>query len=308
MCVVGVKYIQGYGWVGAKNRDRNYKTEVHIVQSNRKNIQRLYIDDQLSRWTEGVNEYGVSVVSASFSVKSDEKEGDKVVDKRSSKRNQPGYYSPDGRKVRNSLLFKTPLKAINYLAKEELAGATYVFNEEECYLMEGGFTVKKEDASKDNPREFIYKIKEISREVGYSCRTNHGIDIPELGYKKDADDEKIIRSRKSSEKRYDIVCKSISKDLRDPSELLDSFAETPEDDKFMNPIRVGNPKKGDMVTTGQLLIVAKERTLHYRPIFSTVRFEYDKINGPDAKTFFEIISTRKLLSFKEYFDKKNIYK
>jgi len=65
-------------------------------------------------------------------------------------------------------------------------------------------------------------------------------------------------------------------------------------------MRTGSIKKGEMVTTGQLLIVPKERTLHYRPIYSSVSFDYNRLSGPEAKTFFEIISSRKLLSFKEF--------
>ena len=103
MCVVAVKYIKGHGWIGVKNRDRNYKADIEIVQSNRHGTQRLYIDDKLSRWSEGVNEYGVSIISASFSVKSDEKEGDKILLKRKNKRKQLGYYSPDGRAIRKAL-------------------------------------------------------------------------------------------------------------------------------------------------------------------------------------------------------------
>ena len=71
MCVVAVKKINNFGWIGVKNRDRNYETEVVINQNNREGMQRLYIDDKLSRWTEGLNEYGVCVLSASLSVKSD---------------------------------------------------------------------------------------------------------------------------------------------------------------------------------------------------------------------------------------------
>jgi len=69
----------------------------------------------------------------------------------------------------------------------------------------------------------------------------------------------------------------------------------------MNPVRTGDPEKQDMVTTGQLLIVPKTKTLHYRPIESKIEFEYNKINHPEAKTFFEIISSRSLLTFLEYF-------
>lgn len=77
MCVIAVKYFEDIGWVGAKNRDRNYQPKVNIVQSNRTGVQRLYIDDALTRYTEGLNEYGVCILSAALSVKNDEKEAEK---------------------------------------------------------------------------------------------------------------------------------------------------------------------------------------------------------------------------------------
>ena len=305
MCVVAIKYLKDHGWVGAKNRDRNYKAEVEIVQSNRHDVQRLYIDDKLSRWSEGVNEYGVSIISASFSVKSDEKEGDKIILKRKNKRDQYGYYSPDGRAIRKALLMKTPKEALNVLIQHSLAGATYVFNEKDCYILEGGFTVRKDDVTADNPREYQYKVKHLSpNEDECSCRTNHGIMMPQLGYHKNPTNPRLVKSRKSSEKRLEYATKVISSEITEPGELMDLLAKCPDKDQFMNPLRVGNVNKGDMVTTGQLLIIPKERTLHYRPIFSKVKFDYNRLSGPDSKTFFEIISSRKLLSFKDFVGNK----
>ena len=305
MCTIGVKYLDKHGWVGVKNRDRNYKTDVEIVQSNRFKTQRLYIDDKLSRWTEGVNEYGVAIISSSFSVKSDEKEGDKIAltQKAKNKRNQVGYYSSDGKTIREALLQKTPEAALKVLVDGNLAGATYVFNERKCYILEGGYTVKKADASKENPREYTHKVQEIKPEKSFSCRTNHGVLVPQLGYHTNPTDDRLIRARTSSEKRLEYANKFISKDIDEPSDLIDAFARSPDKDVFMNPIRTGNVKKSEMVTTGQLLIIPKERTLHYRPIYSSVSFDYNRLSGPEAKTFFEIISSRKLLSFKEFVDK-----
>ncbi len=105
MCVVAVKYFDGVGFVGAKNRDRNYLPSIQIIQSNRTGVQRLYIDDLKSRYTEGLNEFGLCILSASLSVKSDEKEGDKV-DALQRKRNDPGFMSPDGKTIRDALTFK----------------------------------------------------------------------------------------------------------------------------------------------------------------------------------------------------------
>jgi len=300
MCVVAVKYMDGYGWIGAKNRDRNYKTDVVITQSNRHKVQRLYIDDKLSRWSEGVNEHGLAIISASFSVKSDEKEGDKIILKRKNKRDSIGYYSPDGRAIRKALLAKTPKEALEILVELKLAGATYVFNENDCYILEGGFTVRKDDATLENPREYKYVINKISKEEECSCRTNHGVIIKELGYHKNPTDERLIKARESSEKRLEYARKFASVDIEEPGELIDQIAKCPNKDVFMNPMRTGNIKKGEMVTTGQLLIVPKERTLHYRPIYSSVSFDYNRLSGPESKTFFEIISSRKLLSFKEF--------
>lgn len=298
MCVVAVKYIKKFGWVGAKNRDRNYSTSIKVVNSNRDGIQRLFIDDQTTRWTEGVNEYGLSIISASFSVKSDEKEGEKVLSK--NKKKTP-IVSPDGLAIRNALRRKTPKEAAQYLIEKELAGATFIFNPEKCYLLEGGFTVKKEDATVENPRKYIYNLKEITQEEDHCVRTNHGIDIPSLGYSKNAKDDHLISARKSSETRWEIVNNYLRDNtISDPYEFLEAMSQKPNEDKFMNPIRTGDIKKADMVTTGQLLLVAKERTLHYRPIYSAVSFDYKKLNSEEAKTFFEIISSRKLLSFKEF--------
>ncbi len=291
MCVVAVKYFKNIGWVGAKNRDRSYLADVEITQSNRDDIQRLYIDDKLSRYTEGLNESGISIISASLSVKSDEKEGDKAANQDRYKKTN--YMSPDGKKIRDALKIKDPLKAAKYLIKNELAGMTYIFNQNECWLVEGGFTEKKEDV-KD--RDYIHKLIKIKDQ---SVRTNHGIELPQLGYKVDSKDPSFAKARKSSEERLRVAIQSVKK-VADPLEMIDALAVSPNSDPFMNPIRHGDPKKKEMVTTGQLLLVPADRTLHYRPIYSSVSFTYNKLNGPEAKTFFEIVSSRKLLGFKEY--------
>lgn len=301
MCVVAVKYLDKYGWVGAKNRDRNYVVNIDIVKSTRGDVQRLYIDDETTRWTEGINEYGLGILSASLSVKADEKEGDKSSASSTKGKKNP-IVSPDGLAIRRALLLSDPKKAAKSLIADRLAGATFIFNRDTCYLLEGGFTVKKEDASDDNPREYKYALKEISRKDNHAVRTNHGIDLPFLGYSKNGKDAITQRNRQSSESRWEAVEKAFdSMTIRDPHSVLECMSVKPNKDTFMNPIRTGNPKKGDMVTTGQLLLVPHECTLHYRPIYSGVRFDYPGINSKeDTRVFFEIISSRKLLSFQEH--------
>jgi hypothetical protein len=297
MCTVAVVYLKEYGWVGVKNRDRNYPVTIGITQSNRYETQRLYIDDKLSRWTEGTNEYGISILSAAFSVKSDEKEGAKMV--KGAVRDREGYFSPDGRSIREALKFKDIKKAVKHLTDSELAGATFVFDENRCFLIEGGFTVKKSNSTKENPREYFFNIKEIDKKDARCARTNHGIDLPELGYQRGGMTAEQKKARESSEERLKIVLKNLDS-VKEPGDLLKALADQPNKDTFMNPIRKGNTEKAEMATTGQLLIVPKTRTLHYRPIESKIEFEYNKINHPEAKTYFEIISSRNLLTFSEY--------
>lgn len=294
MCVVAVKYFDGVGWVGAKNRDRNYEPTVRIVQSNRTGVQRLYIDDLTTRYTEGLNEYGLCILSASLSVKSDEKEAEKKA--LPSGKREDGYMSPDGKDIRDALLLKTPKDAIKLLVERELAGSTIVFNDKECYLLEGGYTVKKQDEDDDNPRDYIHKIVKVN---DYIVRTNHGVLLPELGYSSNSEDPYYKKARQSSEERLKISRKSVE-ECTDPEELLNAISITPNKDPFMNPIRTGNPNKGDMVTTGQIMLTPKDRTMHYRPIYSQVEFKYSKLNGSESKTYFEIVSSRKLLGFMEW--------
>jgi len=301
MCVVAIRYIKGFGFCGSKNRDRNYATEIKVINSNRNDVQRLYIDDQMTRWTEGINEHGLSIISASFSVKSDEKEGEKVLSKKKSKK---PMVSPDGLAIRSALLLKDPKTAAKYLIDNELAGATFIFNRDTCYLLEGGFTIKKAASTKEVPREYVYNLKEITKKDRYAVRTNHGIDMPMLGYSENSDDPSVKKARASSEERWKIV-NNYLRDTKivEPSGLLDAMSQSPNTDVFMNPIRMGDPKKGDMCTTGTLLLVPSECTLHYRPIFSKVEFDYNKLSNETNKTFFEIISSRKLLSFKNFVKK-----
>jgi hypothetical protein len=303
MCVVAVKYIKEYGWVGVKNRDRNYVVNLDIVKSKRNGIQRLYIDDRTTRWTEGLNQYGVCIISASLSVKSDEKEGDKAMSRGSKKGERSPIVSPDGLTIRSALLLKTPLEAAKYIAASELAGATYIFNKDQCYLIEGGFNIKKTSPSaKTTPRKYTYVLKEISKKDNHSVRTNHGIDIPSLGYSKISKDAYTVRNRKSSESRWLAVEEAFDKsDISTPLDVIECLSVKPHKDPFLNPVRTGDPKKGNMVTTGQLLMVASECTMHYRPIYSSVSFDYPGLNASqDNKVFFEIISSRKLLSFQEF--------
>lgn len=275
MCVIVAKKFKDIGWVLAKNRDRNYVPTINIVQNNRRSIQRLYIDDEKTRYTEGVNEFGVSIVSSSLAVKKDEKEGEKATPN-----DDDTFFSPDGKKIRTALFEKTPEKALKALIETGLSGCALIANEENCYLLEGSY---------DENDEYFYKTLKIK---DYCVRTNHGVLLPKLGYEGG-------KERKSSLVRKDKT-ETLLKTVDNYEDILNALSIHDDKDFMMNPLRHGDYKKKEMMTTGQIVIEPKHRVLRYRPIHSDVIFKNTKINTQEAKTFFEIISTRKLMGFKEF--------
>lgn len=305
MCVIACKkFSGGVGWVGAKNRDRNYVPTVKIVQSNRNGIQRLYIDDEDTRYTEGLNEYGVCIISASLAVKDDEKEILKDVNRSKKPRREviDNYMSPDGKKIRDALYSKTPKTALQSLISSELTGCTLIFNKDQCFILEGGRRIEVISATEVKKGDYEYKYEEV-KDKDIIVRTNHGVFLPQYGYPTDSDDPEKIRSRKSSEVRMQMVLDELKK-IDNPEAMLDALSirkEKGNDDiAYMNPIRTGDIDKKEMVTTGQIMLTPSEKTMHYRPIHSDVEFSYTNINSPKNKTYFEVISNRRLLGFKEF--------
>lgn len=292
MCVVACKYFDGLGWIIAKNRDRNYKPTILIRKSFRKDTERLYIWDERTKYTEGINEHGVAIVSASVTVKEDEAEGrdaisQNTIDKKTKIKNRT-YYAPDGLRIRTALFERTASDAARKLIELEIPGNTIVADTERCFLLEGAFV---EDD------EYVYRLVEVMKDR-VAVRTNHGIYLPWTGYSKDIPDQ--VAKRESSEKRYDTTVVGLKR-AANFDQFLEALSDTSNDDPQLNPLRL-DPSRTSMRTTGQIVLVPKERTMHYRPIWCETEFDLDKLNTQEERTFFEIVSTRKLLSFKDFFN------
>lgn len=295
MCVLALKYFGNKGWVGAKNRDRSYKPTVRIRQSFRDGIERCLLWDTKTKWTEGLNEFGISILNTTMKVAKDEKEGEKAV---STPRTD--FYSPGGLAVRTALKEKTTKAALEKLIELKMEGFCAIFSKDEAYILEAPIFI-------DEPnREYEYKFIKCSKDNIY-IRTNHGIIFPEAGYPIESDDESLVSSRKSSESRYDISVLE-SKKAKTPLGLLRGLSSTPEKNPQMNPFRTsGTHGKHIMVTTGQILITPYNNTLHYRPIWSETEFDFNRINNNKSKTWFEIVSAKKLIdeskkTFKQFLE------
>lgn len=283
MCVIVAKHFSEIGWAIAKNRDRNYRPKVVIRRSWRNGIERLLFFDKTTMWSEGVNEYGVCILSTAVIVKDDETE---IVKAKASESGR--YYSPDGLRVRKALFEKTARDAMNVLIDLQITGNTFIADTQDCFLVEGA----------TNPETGKYEVSWKKLLPGQTVvRTNHGIDLPYAGYRKDGE-KKEKASRESSENRYDVVKDSAIK-AKTPHELFSALSDLSHEDPQMNPLRI-DKRSTMMKTTAQILMIPSERCLHYRPIFCDVAFKSQPDMEGKEKTSFEIVSNRELLSFKHF--------
>ena len=280
MCVIAAKYIDGTGWVGVKNRDRNYFASVKIKKSYRKQVERIYIWDTLTKYAEGMNAFSISVLSSCLSVKSDEAERELASAKKRAKMERGTFYSPAGLKIRKSLEGRHPEDVLATLIDLKIAGHTLIFNEEQCYLLEG---VRARDSQYRPTGEYSYHVKSVSKE---ECivRTNHGIAFPDAGYQYGGDNPKP-EDRKSSELRKESTERELERAFTVEAILAAASTQYSSNPQY-NPIRLDH-REGRMCTTGQIALVPSERKLYYRPIIGDVHYNPAMLHSKAATTFFQ---------------------
>jgi hypothetical protein len=289
MCLISAKYFEDLGWVLAKNLDLTQKPTIRIRKSFRRDIERLYIWVESSKFTEGINEYGVAIISASVI---NEKEG--TAGSGLSGATDRIYYSPEGLRIRTALFERSAIKAIKKLIDLEITGNTIVADKQTCFVLEASY---KDEGGVER---YIYQAKEVLKDQ-IAVRTNHGIMLPFTGYNKDIPNE--TASRNSSEIRYEKVVSGLvsTQTLQD---VLEVISNTEDKNPQLNPLKV-DEKRGSTRTVGQLILVPGDKTLHFRPVWCEIVSEMDSLNKAEEKTYFEVISNRKLLSLKECLNKES---
>jgi hypothetical protein len=277
MCIIMAKYLPDLGWVGVKNRDRGYYPTINIRKSQRDGVERIYIWDETTGYTEGLNQHGVSIISASMATISDEKGQGTTAHEGT----RSDYLSPDGKKIRTAMLERSCIDALKSLVKTELTGHTLVFDANRCFMLESGY----------RNGDFIHKIEEIIK-PDTCVRTNHGVLLPWAGYQRVASDPGHSRKRVSSEVRKIKAELGLYK-ANTLDECMEAILDHSDHNPQLNPCRIDN-RKGYMKTTGQLALVPSQLTLYYRPVWSGIHFDYDKLNSANEHCFFEILSQRPL--------------
>lgn len=271
MCVIIAKYFDNKGWVGVKNRDRNYTPEIGFEVSDKDGLERLLFCDAVTGYKEGFNSNGVAILSASLMVHDDEKE----ITKRSSK------HSPDGIKISGALLQENAVYAAKKAIENELTGNTIIYDRDNMFLLEA--------CKRDN--EYHYVCKKIDHDQTVA-RTNHGVWLPWAGYQRTPDDESQTLSRISSEARM-MQAEGIVLKAENSKEMVNGMCQIYVDNPQLNVMRTSTERK-KMRTTAQEMIVPSERTLYCRPISSHIEFDFWNLNKPQRNCWVEILSNRAL--------------
>lgn len=272
MCVILAKHFPKHGWVICKNRDRNYTPEITFnrYHDTDTGIERLLFEDEITKYCEGLNSAGVSILSASLSVTDDEKEVTKTTSKKTN----------DGEKIKRALLSSTAKGATSIAIKEKLTGHTVIADRHTCYVLEA---CRKQG-------EYIHSVRELDKSETLA-RTNHGFELPWAGYQPSGDTKERLSYLSSISRQ--LIAQFIVDTANDPEDMIDGMVRMWVDNPQLNVMRTSTETK-KMRTTAQLMCIPREQTLFVRPIASDINFDFWKLNKAGAETWVELLSNREL--------------
>jgi hypothetical protein len=164
-CIIVSKEIDDK-FILAKNRDRTYYPKLEVIHELIDGVEVAYLHDEVTDWSEGLNEYGLGVVNSALLVGYDEAEG-KLVQNR-------GGHGEDGAKMRNIFSKKTLKEAIKATLvwkgnnKKGLTGHTFISTHRQMVSVENIPNLKPQ--------------LELQNTKSPVVRTNHGHVYVGAGY------------------------------------------------------------------------------------------------------------------------------
>ena len=252
-CVIAHKVIDG-NVILAKNRDRAYDVKLTVVRELINKIEVVYIHDEDTDWSEGMNEFGIGIINSTLQGEYDEKEK-KVI-------KTTGKPSKDGFKMRTALGYKKLSKVVKSIisftglstgANAKSGEATGLNGHTFVATPNCSFAI--ETTSTSTP-----VIRKLSHDKSHT-RTNHGRVNKDAGYSTGA-------NAKSSKSRESISLSVVS-NARSKEDLLKGLSTYQTSDVRDNPYRnknmINNPTGADVLsTTGQLLMDLTDKTMTVR--------------------------------------------
>lgn len=246
----------------AKNRDRSYTARVKVVRELINDVEMVYIVDEDTDWSEGMNNYGTAIINSALMVNADEKEK-----KLAKKKGKP---SEDGKKIRRALMFRKASESIMSIVNFKGDDKRDVGVKGHTFIATPKYTYSIEMTSEHEP-----VIKKLNRNHNH-VRTNHGYDYQDSGYTSGL-------NKKSSELRWKYAQDMLSK-VKTPNDVLNGlaayYAKNMRNNPYRNVDMVKEPTKKDILsTTGQLM-------MNVTDLEFTLRMDKDKSEyfGIDDRT------------------------
>ena len=246
----------------AKNRDRSYTTNVKVVRELINDVEMVYIVDEDTDWSEGMNNYGTAVINSALMVNADEKEK-----KLAKKKGKP---SEDGKKIRRALMFRKASESIMSIVNFKGDDKRDVGVKGHTFVATPKYTYSIEMTSEHEP-----VIKKLNRNHNH-VRTNHGYDYKDSGYTSGL-------NKKSSKLRWKYAQDMLSR-VKTPNDVFNGlsayYAKNMRNNPYRNVDMVTGPTKKDILsTTGQLM-------MNVTDLEFTLRMDKDKSKffGIDDRT------------------------
>ena len=258
MCTLIGKNFPGIGWVGVKNRDRSTTTHTELLRDQIQGVERVTLVDRDTRWSEGMNSHGVSIISSSLTPAIHDG-GD--------------HTSRDGLLIRDALAESTVLKAVASLRASEVYGCVMVFDRDTMWLIEGKSGGEEWDA------------REITRDT--VARTNHGVWLKSAGYTENSTNPILIQRHISSEARL-LIAEYVAHEAKTPDEIITGLAKTWSSNPQLTTVRTPLPPI-ETRTTEQLLLVPSKLSMFVRNLDGTLEFSQRDANPKGAKVLVGIV-------------------
>jgi len=236
----------------AKNRDRAYDAKVKVVRELIGDIELVYILDDDTDWSEGMNSAGIGIVNSALMVNADEKEKKIIKHK--------GKVSEDGLKIRKALSYPTIAKSVQSIIKFFGEDKLDIGVKGHTFIADRKHSVSVEMTSKHSP-----VINKMDRGLNH-VRTNHGYEYKDSGYTSGV-------NKKSSESRWNIAHAVLTK-AKTPSDILDGlsgyYPVNMRDNPYRDKDKVQNATAKDVLSTSSQIL------LNLTDLEMTVRMDEEK--------------------------------
>ncbi len=234
--------IAGGTWGGKpsllKIRDRNYTPRVKLIRDLVKGVEAVYICDVTTEWIEGLNEYGIGVVSSALLVVDDETE------KKEAKK------SRDGDLILEVLGQKTLKAAVRKAVANKISGHTLVSDGKEIWAVEY------------DPDEAPEPVARCFEKDELVVRTNHGVFLENAGYTTGADKD-------SSHERRQKATTTLKK-VKSPEDIAPSLIHVRRKNREHPNNVIRDTDK--MSTSSQMVLIPGDLEVLFYPIPGRVDF------------------------------------